>query len=152
MEAKKQDFTIKQLMGRHKKVLTLEVLSKLEEALKNDFTIQEACIYAGINDSSYYNYQMLSTQFRLKMERVRSFVSFAAKRNVAKAVVEGSIEDSWRYLARRQKKLYSTRSELSGEDGEPLKMEVNITNFKGLSDEELQKLAREATGADTEGK
>jgi hypothetical protein len=105
--------------------ITDEVIRKLEDALKNDFTVTEACSYAGIGHTTYYDHIKANPDFADKMTRAKKFVFFASKRNIANAIInEGSVEDSWKLLERRQKKLYSLRQELTGKDGENLIPEI----------------------------
>lgn len=100
--------------------LTDKVLSDLTNAFNNDFTVEEACVYAGIVKDTYYNWVKLSDEFAGMMERAKLFVFYAAKRNIAQAVNKGSIEDAWKLLSKRQKDIYSDRQEQTGEGGSPL--------------------------------
>lgn len=105
--------------------LTDKVLSDLEDGLRHDFTVEEACLNAGIRKDTFYNWLKLSDEFAEYIDRAKQYVAIAAKRNIAGAVTnDKSIEDSWKYLERRQKKLYSLRHELTGEEGDALKIKV----------------------------
>lgn len=127
-----KDYTIEELLElKTSGKFTLEVLSKLEEGFKRDFTNEEAARYAGITPATYYNYYNMSSEFREKMDRAKDFLFYAAKNNWANAILgvkdkEGKYitkpdpELSVKFLERRQKHLYSLRTELTGEDGKPV--------------------------------
>lgn len=103
---------MKSIAGRPTK-LTNDVVKKLEEAFKYDFTIDEACYYAGISRESYYNYCEKDKTFLTKMDAAKAFVAMAAKKNVARAITdENSIENSWKYLQKRQPDLYSEKQKI----------------------------------------
>lgn len=121
---KKKDYTIEELKGFHKHVLTDEVLRKLEEAFKCDFTDEEACDYAGISSRTYYTYCKLSTEFAEKMEAAKRFIFAKAKKILVNALVNeeknGGSDNAWKLLERRQRGRYATRTEKTGADGTPL--------------------------------
>lgn len=130
MTDKEKDLSIKELMQLHKKTLTDEVMLKLQAAFQYDFTNEEACYYAKINPSTYYNYCKWSSEFREKMEEYKSFVAMSAKENIFKAIRGGSIEDSWKYLERRRKDDYSSKGIVKHEGLENLLGKVITTKDK----------------------
>jgi hypothetical protein len=110
-----------------------EVIQKLEEAFKYDFTVAEACTHAKISIETYYNWREKSKEFLNKMEDAKNFLAMNAKTNVTLAIVrDKSVADSWEFLKRRQKKLYSDRSEITGENGEAI--QFNIINFSQINE------------------
>lgn len=104
-------------------VITEEAVQKLVEAFKNDFNDGEACLYANISESVYYDHKRTDNDFRIKIESAKAFVSFAAKRNIAQAIInKQSVDDAWKYLERRQKDVYSTKVTTTQEN---LNVDVN---------------------------
>lgn len=121
--------TIRELMESSYK-LTDKVLSDLEDGFKNDFTVEESCLFAGIRKDTFYNWLKLSDEFAERIDKAKQFVSIAAKRNIAQAVItHKSVEDAWKYLERRQKKLYSQRTEQDITSGnKPIPLLGGLTN------------------------
>jgi len=101
-------------------VLTEEVVRKFEEAFKNDFTDTEACLYAQISRETYYFHKSKNKIFSDKMDTAKQFPFFLAKKNIMQAIQKGMVEDSWKFLSKRQKELYSDRLEQTGANGTPL--------------------------------
>ena len=102
--------------------LTDEVRTKLRESFEFDFTVREACSHAGIASDTFYKWRNKSIEFRAEMEAAKDFLFQHAKRNVAKAIrVEKSVDDSWMFLTKRQKDLYSDRQEVQGK--------VDVTSY-----------------------
>lgn len=54
-----------------KSKVTDEVLSLLRQAFAVDATIEEACFYAGISDSTYYRYREKNPEVCSEIERLR---------------------------------------------------------------------------------
>lgn len=124
--AKKGELTIKELQLKAYG-LTPAVLKSLIASLEADFTILEACHAAGITEPSFYNWRKKSREFLVKMDIARGALGRAAKTNVAKAITKsGSVYDSWKWLEKRQKELYSDRTEVTDGDGNPVITAVNV--------------------------
>jgi hypothetical protein len=87
------------------------ILGKLEEGFKSDFTIVEACAYAGINPDTYHEWYTRDKVFSERMDRAKLFLFHQAKKNIAIAISSGEVEDSWKLLRSRQKDIYSERQE-----------------------------------------
>jgi len=138
----KDTLTLKQLMLAADK-LSDKMLSDLEDGFKRDFTIEETCLFAGIHKDTYYEWRKRSDEFATRMDRATSFVVFAAKRNIAQRIVnEESVEDSWKYLSRKQKNLYSLRTELTGNEGKEI-----IVTFRNSGTTDGSTTAETARGA-----
>lgn len=96
---------------------TPEVVSKLEEAFKDDFTDLEACDYAGISTKSYYRWMKKDTLFRDKMHRAQR-AALTALKNSAFAQARGDDREqadgalAFRILQTRQRDRYATKQEL----------------------------------------
>ncbi len=105
--------------GGRPTVMTEEVVEKLIEAYKWDATTGEACRYAGISESTYYDHYNKNKEFSEKIDRARDFIFEIAKKNIERAVVEGDTELSVKLLKMRQNKIYNERTvnEIEGEVG-----------------------------------
>lgn len=123
--AKKGELTIKELQLKAWG-LTPTVLEILIASLEADFTILEACQAAEIDEKSYYNWRKRSKEFSSKMDIARGALGRAAKSNIHKAVKSGSVYDSWKWLEKRQKELYSDRTEVTDGEGNPVITAVNV--------------------------
>lgn len=118
-----------------------KVMSDLEDCFKNDFTVQEACNYAEIAKDTFYRWIQESDEFAQKVDKWKDWIFMASKRNLAQDVVNNKSTKSAKWiLERRVKKLYAPRTEHTGEDGDPLNVNVNITNYDKLTEEQLQNL------------
>jgi len=95
------------------------IVRKLVEAFKNDFTVQEACSYAGISKDTFYRWKKENEEFSDEMERSKMFIATQAKKVIAKSIMEGSIKTSKWFLERRDER-YSTRQKLTFSQPEPL--------------------------------
>ena len=107
-------------------------LQKLEIAFSNDATDEQACFIANISPSSLYNYQKKNPEFLERKKALKSMVSYQAKANIRNAVfgddIKEKLETSKWLLPKKEKKEYSDRIEHTGEDGQPIS--VNIINYK----------------------
>lgn len=95
------------------------VVRKLTEAFRNDFTIQEACSYAGIAKDTYYRWLKENEEFSDEIGRSKMFVLIQAKKVIAKSIAEGSIKASKWFLERRDPR-YSKRQPAVDTQIEPL--------------------------------
>lgn len=87
----------------------------IEECLRLDCTIEEACIYAGISTQSYYNYRKQDVDFALRMDRARDFPKMMARAAVQRRIRQGDAKTALRYLELRDKKRYNTDVNLTEE-------------------------------------
>lgn len=94
-----------------------ETVKKLEEAFKNDFTVERACRFAGISTQTYYNWCEDDEEFFGKMERAQDFLFNLAHNKVAIGVRDGGFREAVEYLKRRDRKRYGDTVDLSGELG-----------------------------------
>jgi predicted DNA-binding protein YlxM (UPF0122 family) len=68
-------------MGRPPK-LTEEVVKLLEDAFKLDAPVTEACQYAGISRTAYYDYVKAHPEFLDRLERLKSMTRFKIRGKV----------------------------------------------------------------------
>lgn len=88
-----------------------KVVSDLKAGLQRDFTIREACVYAGISHDTYYNWIKASDEFAAEMEKAQQFMAEKAKSVLMTALEKGDRDAAKWWLERRRKENYSTRTE-----------------------------------------
>lgn len=84
--------------------ITEEHLKTIEDCLRLDFTITEACDAAGISLSSYYNYYKKDPDFALRMDRAKNFPKQMARTAVMKRIRQWDAKTALRYLELRDKR------------------------------------------------
>jgi hypothetical protein len=87
-------------------VITNAAVQKLETAFVQDFTVEEACAFANISRSTYYDERGRNQAFSDTMDRAMRFPAIAAKQCVNNAIVKGNAYLAFRWLERRQAELY----------------------------------------------
>lgn len=109
-----------------------KALHYLCEAFRLDATDEEACSYAGVSERWFYDEMKASEEFLQEIRRAQRYPFLIAKGSVVGAMEVGNDITGLKYLERRQKKLYSPRVEVTGEDGEAVKIDV-LTEAKKRS-------------------
>lgn len=98
---------------------TPEVLEKLRQAFAIDATIDEACFYAGIDQSTYHIWKKKEPKQFEQLEALRNTPILAARQTLATAVkTDHAI--ALKYLERKRRSEFAVRSEVTGSEGEPL--------------------------------
>lgn len=105
-----KSLTLKELIAKNYNC-SEKVISDLKAGLQRDFTIIEACVYAGITSDTYYRWLKESDEFREEMDRARQHMSELSKKVIMDAVEKGDKDSAKWWLERRKKELYSTRTE-----------------------------------------
>lgn len=109
-----------------------KALYYLCEAFRLDATDEEACSYAGVSEPWFYAEMKQNDEFSEQIRRAQRYPFLVAKGSVVGAMEVGNDITGLKYLERRQKKLYSPRVEVTGEDGEAVKIDV-LTEAKKRS-------------------
>ena len=115
--------------GGRPTVITDEVIRKLEEAFAVGATDLEACFYAGISKTAFYNYQEDNPEFKERKEGLKNQLGLIAKNNLARSIKGGNDADAKWYLERKRKDEFSLRQETTGAGGEPLTVTINKTYY-----------------------
>lgn len=102
-------------------VMTPEVLVKLREAFLLGCTDEEACLYANISTTPLYEYQRENPEFKQQKELLKENPVLKARTSVVNAL-DSNPNLALQFLERKKKKEFSPRQELTGEDGEALKI------------------------------
>ncbi|MFA6475737.1 MAG: hypothetical protein WCV88_06150 [Patescibacteria group bacterium] len=109
-------------------VMTAEIVAKLEDAFLRGLNDSEACFYANISRSAFYDYIQLNPEFNDRKEQLKEAVKTRAKLNIEQGISAGDKPLSQWYLERRDKD-FKSKSEVSAE--------VSVSSLK---DEEKAKL------------
>lgn len=80
-------------------VMTEKVLGKLEEAFSMAFPDDEACLYAGINPTSLYEYQKKNPKYAQRKEALKKTPNMTARKTVVKAL--SAAGDAWKWLEKK---------------------------------------------------
>lgn len=106
-------------MGRGDTKLTPENVAELERRFRDGATILEA-IDGLMSESTYHKHRSENAEFAGQMDMAREYVTEIARGVVAKAIKRGDRDTAKWWLERKNKKEFSTRSELTGADGKDL--------------------------------
>lgn len=106
--------------------LTPETIDKLRTAFLMGCSDIEACLYANISKTALYNYQQKNPEFVDQKQQWKEQLVLKARTVIANALNNKDENTAKWYLERKCKKEFSTRQELTGEDGESLTPTINI--------------------------
>lgn len=115
----------KKKVGR-KTVMTQEVVTKLEEAFSRDCTDTEACLFAGISRMTLHRFQEDNPEFCDRKALLKDTLVLKARTNIAERIEKGDLETSKWYIERKKRGEFSTRQEVTGENGESLVPKIEI--------------------------
>lgn len=99
--------------------MTETTVNKLEEAFLLGCTDEEACYYADISKQTLYTYQDKHPEFVDRKARLKERPFFVARKSVIDSL-SGDPELALKYLERKKKKEFSPRTEVTGEEGDPI--------------------------------
>ena len=114
---------------------TPEVLEKLRQAFAIDATIDEACFYAGIDQSTYHIWKKKEPKQFEQLEALRNTPILAARQTIATGI-KSDPQLALKYLERKRKAEFSTRAEVTGKDGEAM-MPTPILGGKSKGKDEV---------------
>ena len=107
-----------------KTIMTPEIINKLEQAFSLGCSDVEACLFANIGKSTLYNYQNEHPEFVERKEQLKESLVLKARNVIATALNNDDENTAKWYLERKKKAEFSTRQELTGEDGASLQPPV----------------------------
>lgn len=96
-------------------VITDFVILKLQQAFMIGCTDREACIYAGIAENTFYEFCKKYPHFREQKENWKDEPILASRLNIVRAIKNGSIEDSWKYLKSKRKDEFAEKAIVQNE-------------------------------------
>jgi hypothetical protein len=82
-------------------VMTKAVVQKLEQALRDGFSVDMACYVSGVGRSTYYEHLQSDPDFADKMTLAQDWTTQRAKQVVAQAVDNGDLKAAQWWLERR---------------------------------------------------
>ena len=106
-------------------IMTPEVLAKLDSAFSIGCSDREACLQAGISNDALYDYQTRNPEYSKRKESLKQRLILKARAELYKGL-NNNPELALKVLERKLKKEFSLRTELTGEDGEPIKTQIFI--------------------------
>lgn len=128
------------------KVVTKQVLAKLEHAYKIGCPHVEAAFYADISVSTLGRFRKENPDFDEKIEALRSSNSIAARENVSDAInVKKSVEDSWAWLRTKHRDEFAEQKNLNIKQGVVTAEELEQIAREGIEPDESM-LERDTTG------
>lgn len=92
-------------------VLTTEVLRKLEQAFTWGCTNREACLYADIGESAFYEYKQANPDFAERIQILRDSPKLKSRAIINKKLEELDDATAKWYLERKAKDEFSTKQE-----------------------------------------
>jgi hypothetical protein len=92
-------------------VMTQEVVRKLEHSFVYDCTVEEACLYAGISRTAYYEFCKKYPQFTDRIEQLRHATFFVLRKCIV-AAAEHDADLALKYLERKLPIEFSTRAQM----------------------------------------
>lgn len=95
--------------GGRPTVITPDVVQKLEEAFKIDATDEEACAYANISGSTFYDHMKKNKPFSERIRAAQRYPFLIMKKVVVKAANEGDGKLAMKWLQNRQRDRYHER-------------------------------------------
>jgi hypothetical protein len=98
--------------------LTPQVVKKLEEAFAMDSPVSEACLYAGISRTTYYEWIKLNPELANRFEELRDKPVLKARATIVKGL--DNVGTAQWYIERKRKAEFTSRQEHTGADGAPL--------------------------------
>lgn len=97
-----------------------ETIAKLEEVFSLGGSDSEACFYANISKQTLYNYQKENPEFVDRKEALKEKPILKARQTVVRALDDP--KDAQWFLERKRKEEFSLRQEVTGPEGEELKL------------------------------
>ena len=116
------NMTKKKHPGGRPTVMTETTVGKLESAFSWGCTDIEACLYAGINPDTLYEYYKKNPKFSEHKERLKETPNLKARQVLNLAIQQKDKQAAQWWLERKKKEEFSTRSELV--QPEPIKVFV----------------------------
>lgn len=118
-------------------VFTEIVLTELKRAFSVGASDVEACLMADISPAALYNYQHEHPDFVEQKDKLKKSLLLHSRQVIARKIVEENDADlaKW-YLERKAKSEFSTRQEITGENGESLIPKIEILPVAVVNKEE----------------
>lgn len=99
-------------------VMTDEVIRKIEEVAALDGSVAEMAYYAGIHPDTIYAHLKENKDFSDRISALRERPILKARQTIVKAL--DNPDHAFKYLERKRKSEFSSRTELTGADGKSI--------------------------------
>lgn len=87
--------------------LNNNTIQKLKEAFKMDCTVLEACCYADISKTTYYDWLSENKGFSDEIEASKKYLEFKSRQVIANSIEWGDTKTAIWYLERKRRKEFS---------------------------------------------
>ncbi len=101
-------------------------MPKLERYLILGYALSNACDLSGLTRSRVERYYAENRKFRHSIDSLMESPGTKARANIVSSINRGSVEDSWKWLERKNRSEFATRTENTGKDGEPLTTPIEV--------------------------
>ena len=108
-------------------IMTEATIGKLKEGFAQGFSVRNACIWADINQDTYFEYCKKHPNFSEQCKTLQQKPLIKSILVINKALNEGDVATAKWYAERKAKDEFSLRNEISGIDGEAVKLEQTVT-------------------------
>lgn len=88
-----------------------EIIKRLEEIFREDWTTQEACTYAGISTTTYYDWLEKDHEFARRMEAAKQYPFLQARKGLMKNIEREDIKAIDIFLKKRDPR-YKDKAEV----------------------------------------
>jgi hypothetical protein len=119
-------------VGRPTK-MTESTVAKLEQAFAYGCSDVEACIFAGINKSTLYDYCTKNPEFSDRKEGLKTMPTIRAKIVIYQALEDGDLATANKVIDRKEGS--RVKAELCGRNGERLQTDRTVFNFVPVSND-----------------
>lgn len=96
--------------GGRPTIFTPETIRRLKDAFLKGMNDTDACFYAGVGKSAFYDYQKAHPEFSDEKERLRANPVLKAYDAIYGAIVTGDVNTAKWLLERKRKDDFSTKS------------------------------------------
>lgn len=109
-------------------VMTPETISKLKEGFSQGFSVENTCVWADISRQSYFDYCKKFPEFGDQCKSLQKKPLIKSILVINKALNEGDVSTAKWYAERKCKEEFSLRNEITGEDGDAIKIKIPEIN------------------------
>ncbi len=115
------------IMSRPTK-LKKRVVQKLQEAFKLWCTTSEACCYAEISRSTYYDWLSTNQEFSDKIELSKKYLEYKSRAVIANSLENWDVKTAMWYLERKNKKEFNVQylNITPERENKPQKMKIEV--------------------------
>lgn len=110
-------------------LITENVVNKIKEGFSQGFSVDNTCIWANISKQTFYDYCKKHPEFLDYCKSLQKKPLIKSILVINKALNDGDISTAKWYAERKAKDEFSLRNEITGEDGEAIKIQVPNINI-----------------------